>query len=61
MSVMGQKRKSRTTILISVKPPIAEVSLSRFDVRYVPQPDIQASAVQYGPWIEFFTKADRFP
>ena len=29
------------TILMSAKPPKAEVSLSRFDVRYVPTADIQ--------------------
>jgi hypothetical protein len=42
MSVPGQKRKSRTTILMSVKPPKAEVRLSRFDVRYVPKGDMGA-------------------
>ena len=40
MSVPGHKRKSRTTILMSVKPPKAEVSLSRFDVRYVPLAEV---------------------
>ncbi len=32
MPEIGQNRKSRTTILMSVKPPKVEVSLSRFDV-----------------------------
>ena len=40
MSAPGQKRKSRTTILMSVIPPKAEVSLSRFDVRYVPLAEV---------------------
>ena len=40
MSALGQKRKSRTTILMSVIPPKAEVSLSRFDVRYVLFPEV---------------------
>ncbi len=39
-SVVGQKRKSRTTILMSVKRPKAKVSPSRFDVRYVPGTEV---------------------
>ena len=35
MSASGQNRKSATTIPMSALPPKAEVSLSRFDVRYV--------------------------
>ncbi|MDH3742797.1 MAG: hypothetical protein OER56_14490 [Hyphomicrobiales bacterium] len=34
------------TILMSAKPPKAEVSLSRFDVRYVPKGDIDGSPTQ---------------
>jgi hypothetical protein len=40
MSVVGHNRKSRTTILMSVKPPKAEVSRSRSDVRYVPLTEV---------------------
>ena len=42
MTVPGQQRKSQATILMSVMPPKAEVSLSRFGVRYVPQADMGA-------------------
>ncbi len=44
MSALGQKRKSVTTILISVMRPKAEVSLSRFDVRYVPLAEVAMPA-----------------
>ena len=44
MSALGQKRKSRTTILMSVIPPKAEVSLSRRDVRYVPLAEVAMPA-----------------
>ena len=33
ISAEGHKRKSAITFVMSVKPPKAEVSLSRFDVR----------------------------
>ena len=42
MSHVDQKRNSATTFVMSVKPPKAEVSLSRFDVRYVPKGEIRA-------------------
>ncbi len=37
---LGQNRKSRTTVLMSVMHLKAEVSLSRFDVRYVPLAEV---------------------
>ncbi len=49
-SVAGQQRKSRTTILMSVNPPKAEVSLSRFDVRFAPKGDIHSSPRSLKSW-----------
>jgi len=40
MTASGQKRKSKTAFLMSVKRPKAEVSRRQSDVRYVPNPDI---------------------
>ena len=40
MSAPGQKRKSRTTTVMSALPPKAEVAIHVADVRYVPTADM---------------------
>ena len=44
MTAWGQKRKSETTILMSVKPPKAEVARCRCHFRDVPEGDIHSGA-----------------
>ncbi len=54
MAAAGQNRKSRTTILMSVKPPRAEVAIHGADVRYVPLAEvaIHGADVRYVPKAE---------
>ena len=40
MSAAGHKRKSATTILMSVIPPKAEVARRRWHFRYVPKAEV---------------------
>ncbi len=40
-SALGHKRKSRTTILMSVMPPKAEVAGRRWHFRFVPIPEVE--------------------
>ena len=49
-SVWGQQRKSQTTILISAKPPKAEVARRRWHFAYVPLADIRCSATSTAMW-----------
>ena len=41
MSAWGQKRKSRPTILMSVKPPKADVARRQWHFRFVPLPEVR--------------------
>jgi len=48
---MGQKRKSRITILMSVNPPKAEVARRRCHFRDVPTPDVDADKSTMLGWL----------
>ena len=45
MSVVGHKRKSPTSILMSVKPPKAEVAHTTRDVRFVPLAEVAGVSI----------------
>ena len=48
MSQLGQQRKSRTTNLMSVIPPIAEVARRGWHFRYVPNAVIRRYFTRQG-------------
>jgi hypothetical protein len=47
MSAQGHKRKSRTTILMSVKRPKAEVARRRWHFRFVPKAAVNCRFVKF--------------
>jgi hypothetical protein len=42
MSAMGQKQTSRHLHVMSALPPIADIRRCRWDVRFVPEADVEA-------------------